>query len=832
MRNTTSVGEGSLDIELSKLFAAAYDAVVCVDADSVVRVANGAWLALTGCAADSLLGNPLGLLFPPQRRAAQERALRRLLRSPDLRSGAELELDLLHVDGRVLRSRASVSARLGSAGEARYALFMREASDRWEALTAAVSAALNGSTDVSEGLQSVLASLGESSAWDLGMAWLWDPALSGLRLEATWSAPGLEAGGFMRSSREDTLGEGASLARAVFASGHPVWSPLEAHRQQPRARAAMDIGLASTCVVPIKAEGESLGAIELFSRRAAEAPDPLLLDLLGASGQRLGGFVARKRAEEEAHLALRRSEGRFRTLVENASIAMALSDERGRLVEANPAYCSFLGYTADEMRTMDIGRLTHPQDRRAGTAAFRELLQGRREVVHLEQRMLRRDGAVVWGLVTASLVQTEEGRFVIGMIQDLTERLRAERAIRESQEKSRFLATMSHELRTPLNSILGFSDLLSTGQFGEINERQARYLENIRSSGQHLLELVNELLDFGRIEAGQLHVPLMALPVGPVIEQCVAEVKPLADASGIDLSLSQEAGLVATANRLRLRQVMLNLLSNAIKFTAVGGRISVITEAAERTVRISVADSGIGIGVEHQDQIFEEFAKLGNDTDQGGAGLGLALSRRLVELMAGTLTVASQPGVGSRFTISLPRATAGRRGVARRDRVDELAEMAYNDPLTGLPNRRAFEESWKRELASARRHGYPVSLAIVDIDRFKRVNDKLGHLEGDRVLAGVGEALRRTVRSADVVARLGGDEFIVALPYTNLEGGLRIAERLRAAVESLVLQAACQVSIGVACSEQTPEDELMSMADKALYRAKSEGRNRVAAERP
>jgi diguanylate cyclase (GGDEF)-like protein len=158
--------------------------------------------------------------------------------------------------------------------------------------------------------------------------------------------------------------------------------------------------------------------------------------------------------------------------------------------------------------------------------------------------------------------------------------------------------------------------------------------------------------------------------------------------------------------------------------------------------------------------------------------------------------------------------------------------MAYLDPLTSLPNRRAFEDAWKRELASAHRHGYPVAVALVDIDHFKQVNDKHGHLEGDRCLQAVGEVLRQTVRSADVVARLGGDEFVIALPYTNLEGALRIAERLRHMVATSDQGPPCNISVGVACTDQTPDEALLAIADKALYLAKSEGRNRVAAERP
>jgi signal transduction histidine kinase len=229
--------------------------------------------------------------------------------------------------------------------------------------------------------------------------------------------------------------------------------------------------------------------------------------------------------------------------------------------------------------------------------------------------------------------------------------------LRETTDaKSRFLALISHELRTPLNSIMGFSQMLAGDETVNMNDRQLVYISQIRSSGRRLLELINDVLDLSKVEAGRMELDIRPCPIGEVLEQCVAEVTPLAQRKSQALTLQPSSGLTAYADRRRLAQVVLNLLSNAIKFTGDDGSVTVSSAVDGGFAKVSVQDTGIGIAPEHQAVIFEEFVQASKDAgyEYEGTGLGLALSQGLMELMSGTITLQSTPGVGSTFTISIP----------------------------------------------------------------------------------------------------------------------------------------------------------------------------------
>jgi signal transduction histidine kinase len=229
-----------------------------------------------------------------------------------------------------------------------------------------------------------------------------------------------------------------------------------------------------------------------------------------------------------------------------------------------------------------------------------------------------------------------------------------------SDAKARFLARMSHELRTPLNSIIGFSELLGTQEFGPLNERQLRYAHNISSSGHHLLTLINDLLDLSTAEAGKMTVSLEDVELNEVLDSVVRKVRPLADAKTLDLRIENGPGLVVHADRRRLDQVLWNLLSNAIKFTPAGGSVIVTASADDAGVHVRVRDTGIGIPAEEMERVFEEFAQVDTELtkEQDGTGLGLPLSRHLLQLMDGAIHVESAPGTGSTFTIRLREAAA------------------------------------------------------------------------------------------------------------------------------------------------------------------------------
>ena len=224
-----------------------------------------------------------------------------------------------------------------------------------------------------------------------------------------------------------------------------------------------------------------------------------------------------------------------------------------------------------------------------------------------------------------------------------------------SRHKSEFLANMSHELRTPLNAISGFSQVLRRQLFGEINDKQAEYLDDILASARHLLSLIDDVLDLAKVEAGQIELKLAPFSLPETLENGVVIIRERATKAGVTVSLSADGVGTIVGDERRVRQVIFNLLSNAVKFTPSGGSIAVTATQAGGEVQVSVRDTGPGIAPEDQARIFEEFqqAEAGKEQHEG-TGLGLALSRRMVELHGGRIWVDSQPGSGSTFTFTLP----------------------------------------------------------------------------------------------------------------------------------------------------------------------------------
>jgi signal transduction histidine kinase/ActR/RegA family two-component response regulator len=224
------------------------------------------------------------------------------------------------------------------------------------------------------------------------------------------------------------------------------------------------------------------------------------------------------------------------------------------------------------------------------------------------------------------------------------------------RHKSEFLASMSHELRTPLNAVIGFSEVLLERMFGDINERQEGYLRDILASGKHLLELLNDILDLSKVEAGAMVLATSPVDVADTVEHVVSMMRERAVRK--DLVLVNEVGPDAgrlEADELRLRQVLLNLLSNAVKFTSAGGTVRVFAERGPDAVVLSVADTGPGIPASEQERIFDSFQQGSWTTHkQEGTGLGLTLCKRIVELHGGDIAVVSEVGAGSTFTVRLP----------------------------------------------------------------------------------------------------------------------------------------------------------------------------------
>ena len=330
----------------------------------------------------------------------------------------------------------------------------------------------------------------------------------------------------------------------------------------------------------------------------------------------------------------------------------------------SPQAEGMLGYGLDEWRSNPNLWLNaiHPDDRDRVAGEFAAGISGKKPF-RSQYRIATKHGAYLWVRDHASVVPNPSGHGVIvqGVVLDITDQVGAEqgamRAVLQREAMSRFLGAMSHEFRTPLNSIIGFADLMTMAGFDPLTERQLRYLRNILNSGNHLLGLVNELLDLTKVQAGQVELKMAAVELEAAVARAVDAMRPLAHEKGLSVDNQVTEMVFVEADPSRLHQVLLNLLSNSIKFTAIGF-VAVSLKTEPEWLSISVTDSGIGIVEADQERIFEEFVQVGADhpNAQVGTGLGLALARHLVHAMGGTIVATSTPGVGSTFTVRLRRA--------------------------------------------------------------------------------------------------------------------------------------------------------------------------------
>jgi PAS domain S-box-containing protein len=356
---------------------------------------------------------------------------------------------------------------------------------------------------------------------------------------------------------------------------------------------------------------------------------------------------------------------RFRLLVEGvADYAILMLDPDGTIVSWNSGGERIKGYRAEEV----IGRhfsIFYTEEAVASRHPEHELEVARREGRFEEEGWrVRKDGTQFWAnvVITALLDDDGELRGFGKVTRDMTERRLAAQAESEAREaaerasrvKSEFLSGMSHELRTPLNAVLGFAEVLA---LDDLSAQQRDAVDQIAKAGQLLLGLVDELLDISRIEADRMTVSLEPVNVGALLLECLELLGPIAAEHGIRVLAppNRQAAVYATADQQRLKQVVMNLLSNAVKFNRAGGTVRIGVAVADHRVRISVGDTGPGLDPDDLERLFVPFERLGAaDSGVAGTGLGLALSKRLVELMHGTIGVTSTPGAGSVFHIDLP----------------------------------------------------------------------------------------------------------------------------------------------------------------------------------
>jgi PAS domain S-box-containing protein len=476
---------------------------------------------------------------------------------------------------------------------------------------------------------------------------------------------------YVRRSREPVL-----LADAT--QPHPFGGDVYMRRSQPR----------SVLCVPLVRRSQAIGALYLEHRLGTHAFTAGHVSVLGmlaaqaAISLETAGLYAALREENEqrrrAEAASVEWQARISRLVDSNLIAVRITDLDGRIVDANDAYLRIVGYSREEMSSgvLTTQAVTPPEYRAADERAQQDLLE-RGRYQPFEKEYLRKDGTRVPVLVGGILMEGPPP-LTVGFVLDLSERRRAEaerqarlEAEAANQAKSIFLANMSHEIRTPMNAILGMSQLaLQSG----LNDTQARYVHHVQRAAESLLAILNDILDLSKIEAGHLEMECVEFDIDEVLDRLAGVIGLKAEEKGVELVYARPPRLPRRllGDPTRLGQVLLNLVSNAVKFTARGEVLVSVAQSTREDNAIQlvfeVRDTGIGLRPEEIARLFQPFTQADSSTTRrfGGTGLGLTISRRLVQMMGGEITVESEPGRGSQFRFSarfgLPKVLATQRG--------------------------------------------------------------------------------------------------------------------------------------------------------------------------
>jgi PAS domain S-box-containing protein len=491
---------------------------------------------------------------------------------------------------------------------------------------------------------------------------------------------------------DEPAGRGPT-GQALREGKHFICTDVESDpRMLPWRDEALSRGYRSSAAFPIKVEGHLIGAVTLYGATPGlfDEENVALLDEVTASLCLALERMEQEKRRIETQTALQESEERYRNIVETAAEGVWVLDANNVTTFVNHEMARMLGTTVEEM----IGRpvLDFAGDEESRTATLAHLEQSQRgNKDQFDFRFALGDGRELWTFVRTTPLYDAQGNYTgaLALLTDITERKRAEDEIRQLNQdleqrvaertaelamlneqleqrrreverasgmKSEFLARMSHELRTPMNAIIGFSDLLAEEAEGPLGDTYQHYVEHIRQGAQHLLELINDVLDLSKIEAGRLDLISEEFPAANALGEVLSIVKPLAEAKRIRIETGAGRDLPVCADRRRFKQVLYNLLSNAVKFTPEEGSIRVEALRQGELVQFAVADTGVGVPEQEQQAIFDEFHQAGSRASRGkeGTGLGLTISKRLIELHGGKIWVESRVGQGSTFFFTLP----------------------------------------------------------------------------------------------------------------------------------------------------------------------------------
>lgn len=448
--------------------------------------------------------------------------------------------------------------------------------------------------------------------------------------------------------------------------------------------------------------------------------------------------------------AISETQNYLKNVLDNSADIIITTNTEGRVVEFNRGASRILGYSKDEIIGTKAEKLwVQPEQRRE----ILKILEKEGYVSNYETQIITKKGQVIDVSLTLSYILSSKKGILgtVGISKDITEKKKLERAVEErnielhelnekleekviertrdlekanmelersNRLKSQFIATMSHELRTPLNSILGFSELLMDEVFGTLTDKQKRYANNVYSSGSHLLQLINNILDIAKIESGKMELHYEAFSVRQAISEVETVIKPLADKKNQKLSITiNDKVSIIKADKVKFKQILYNLLSNAVKFTNDGHDIFLeadiisgddrfhflknpsICPGSESCLRVSVTDTGIGIKKEDHEKIFSEFEQVDSSFSRRyeGTGLGLALTKKLVELHGGAISVESAEGKGSRFTVVVPLFD-----VTTMEEAAKIQELVREEPVYDV------------DVSKKRRGDAPLMLVVED----------------------------------------------------------------------------------------------------------------------
>lgn len=646
------------------------DGVVCADQSGTITYLNAAAERMLGWTRAEAVGKPLTVLMPARMTAAHERGFQRYnsTRRPHI-LGKPVRVPAVHRDGHEVDIELTLTCVPDQRGDV-FVAAMRDlrnrvdleeqikATDRASAHYAVMHALLDASSIV-DAAQPVLRIICTALQWDVGLLWLKSPDDASLSPAATWSCDAAYEP-FLGSSRAQAVRQGEGLPGDVWRSGQPVW--VRDFRNEPaffRRQAAAQVGLISAFAFPVQAGGQFHGVAEFFSR-APRDPDDALLHEAAAVGSAIAQFIDRARIAGR----LRESEDQFRALAENLPALCWTALPDGRIDYYNRRWFEYTGTTFEEMHGWGWTKVHDPQVLPKVVEAWKHSL-ATGEPFELEFPLRAADGTFRWFLTRVSPLRGSDGRIIrwFGLNTNVdAQRQHARELLEAVATRDTFLSIAGHELKTPITALsLRLDSLRNQAQATAPadGDKLRKLAEAARSDVGKLLRLVNGLLDASRIAENRLQLELEETDVVALVHEIVASLQPRAQRAGCEIQVTAPASLTLRTSRLGLSQVLTNLVDNAIKY-GPGQPISIAVRAEAERLLLAVRDRGIGVPGSEQKRIFERFARAVPEKHYGGLGLGLYISRSIVELLGGALRVESAPGQGATFTVELALSVDGR----------------------------------------------------------------------------------------------------------------------------------------------------------------------------